>query len=289
MSWQNEWQAIAGHIRGFSASASLFLMSGGSDTFSVARKQLLPHAKKVYDLIKKFKEDYETILPPYVSECIATLIRERDALFSKTSPMVTGSEREDVQARLCVLDSIQAELAYHLSDFSIIAKRLSERAFLHLQRSIVADSSIRQKWLDAFNEGEVACEKLGGVHLLLHGIWAFKVHTPEERTDLVLQEPIRNLAEVGQAAEALILTEWKTVKNKSEQKKKAEEARRQASIYASSVLGGVELRQYRYLVLVSEKRLPEISDIQEGNIVYRHINIAVIPEPPSQAARTKSR
>jgi hypothetical protein len=66
----------------------------------------------------------------------------------------------------------------------------------------IADSSIRQKWRNAFDEGEVACEKLGGVHLLLHGIWAFKVHTPEERTDLVLQEPIRNLTEVGQTAEA---------------------------------------------------------------------------------------
>jgi hypothetical protein len=293
MNWRNEWQAIAGHIRGFAASANSFLKSGGgSDTFSVARKQLLPHAKRIYDILKKFKEDYETILPSHACECLSVLIREREELFSKTEPMVAGSAREDVQARLCILESIQAELTYHLSDFSAIAKRLSERGFLHLQRSIIADTSVKQRWCDAFNTkhgAEVACEKLGGVHLLLHGIWAFKVHTPEERTDLVLQEPIRDFAEVEQAAEALVLTEWKTVKRVSEQRKNAEAARRQASIYASSVLGGIELRQYRYLVLVSEDRLPETPDIREGGIVYRHINIAVDPKSPSQASRTKKR
>ena len=80
------------------------------------------------------------------------------------------------------------------------------------------------------------------------------------------------------------------VRHESEQKKKAKEAKRQASIYARSVLGGNELRQYRYLVLVSKSRLlPETPDIQEGDIVYRHINIAVDPKPPSQATRTKKR
>jgi hypothetical protein len=37
----------------------------------------------------------------------------------------------------------------------------------------------------------LACEKLAGVHLLLHGIWAFKVHAAGERTDLVFPQPSR--------------------------------------------------------------------------------------------------
>jgi hypothetical protein len=199
----------------------------------------------------------------------------RPTFFSRTEPMVSGSEREDVQARLCILVSFQAELTYYLSDFSAVAKRLSERAFLHLQRSIIADPSVKQRWRDAFEKGEVDCEKLGGVHLLLHGIWAFKVHTPEERTDLVFQEPISDLIEVEQTAEALVLTEWKVVKNVSERQKKAEEAHKQAARYGRSVLGGIELKQYRYLVLVSEDRLPETPDFQDGDIIYRHIKPTV--------------
>ena len=64
-------------------------------------------------------------------------------------------------------------------------------------------------------------QEFGGAHLLLHGIWAFKVHTPEERTDLVLQEPIRDYDEVERAAEALVLTEWKIVRNASQWEEKA--------------------------------------------------------------------
>jgi hypothetical protein len=101
---------------------------------------------------------------------------------------------------------------------------------------------------------------------------------------------------VEQTAEALVLTEWKTIKGGSDPKEKASEARRQASIYASSVLGGIELKQYRYVVLVSEDRLREkIEDWPEGEIVYRHINLAVYPASPSgkktasQAARTRNK
>jgi hypothetical protein len=212
----------------------------------------------------------------------------RPTFFSRAGPMVAGSAREDVQARLSILESFQAELTYYLSDFSAVAKRLSERAFVHLQRSIVADPTVRKRWIDAFEatRGEEACEKLGGAHLLLHGIWAFKAYTPEERTDLVLGEPLKDLTEVESVAEALILTEWKLVNNIAEQERKAEQARKQASRYASSVLAGIELRQYRYLVLVSKDWLPGIPDIQEGDILYRHINIAVDPQTPSRAARS---
>jgi hypothetical protein len=283
MSWRNEWQAISGHIRGFAASAQSFLKSGGSDTFSVARKQLLPHAKRIYGIIKKFKEDYEAVLPSHACECLSVLIRERAALFLKSEPMVAGSEREDVQARLCILESIQAELTYHLSDFSTIAKRMSERAFIHLQRSIVADRSVRDRWCEAFDTGEPACEKLGGIHLLLHGIWAFKVNAEGERTDLVFGEPLISLTEVETAAEALVLTEWKLVRNPASLESIAADAMKQASRYAAGALAGLELAQYRYLVLVSQDVLQKMPRDQiEGEVTYRHINVAVKPGPPSK-------
>src|SRR5262245_444964 len=114
MSWQNEWHAISGHIQGFAASSKSFLQSGGSDTFSVARKLLLPHAKRIYDTIKKFKEEHETTLPSHACECLSVFIGDRAALFSETKPMTSGSEREDTQARLCILEYLQAELTYHL-------------------------------------------------------------------------------------------------------------------------------------------------------------------------------
>ena len=56
-----------------------------------------------------------------------------------------------------------------------MALRITERAFAHLQRSIIADDEIRKKWLSAFSDGETKCEKLGSVHLLSHGVWDLKL------------------------------------------------------------------------------------------------------------------
>ncbi len=66
-------------------------------------------------------------------------------------------------------------------------------------------------------------------------------------------------------------------------KNKAEEAYKQASVYASSSLAGFELAGYRYLVLVSNGRLNNLPpDRKAENVIYQHINIAVEPEVPSK-------
>ena len=72
----------------------------------------------------------------------------------------------------------------------MVIRTRSERAFAHLQRHFVADAECRDKWTSAFTDGEVACEALRALHLLLHGLWAFKVDNAGARTDLVFQEPL---------------------------------------------------------------------------------------------------
>ena len=48
-------------------------------------------------------------------------------------------------------------------------------------------------------------------------------------------------------------------------------------------LASIDLAAYRYAVLVPERHLDPIADIQEGDVTYRHINIAVDPEVPSRS------
>ena len=81
-----------------------------------------------------------------------------------------------------------------------------------------------------------------------------------------------------------MLTEWKKVKTQTEASTKAEQARKQAALYKAGILGGIELANYRYIVLVSEEQLNRIDDIEENGVTYRHINIAVAPLSPSKAA-----
>jgi len=144
------------------------------------------------------------------------------------------------------------------------------------------------RWRKAFDQSETACEKLGAAHLLWHGIWAFKVNTEGERTDLIMGDALHNRRDdIEEVAEALVLTEWKKVAKESELPKARNAAHKQAKLYAGSSLAGVELDAYRYLVLVTLRGLEMPPNIQEAGVLYRHINIAVAPFVPSHAARQR--
>ena len=159
---------------------------------------------------------------------------------------------------------------------------MSERAFQHLQRSIVADLTVLARWHEAFKQGELACEKLGAAHLLSHGLWGFKASGAGEATDLVFAEPL-NLTAVESAAEALVLTEWKLIRKPSEIVSQAKAAHNQAARYARGLLGGLELRDYRYLILVSEAFIGCPEDFTEDDVRYRYVNIAVSSSCPSKS------
>jgi hypothetical protein len=173
-----------------------------------------------------------------------------------------------------------------LADRQEIIRARSERAFLHLQRSLAVDPDLRAKWFAAYKSGEPQCEALGSVHLLAHGVYAFKVHAKGARTDLVFNEPLDPAIE-RRGLEGLVLTEWKLGDEKNAPAR-FQEARTQAELYGAGPLAGGELRAYRYLVLVSVKALPSTlvpPDIASGGVIYRHINISVDPDVPSRQAR----
>ncbi|HIJ44324.1 MAG: hypothetical protein QF511_00225 [Rhodospirillales bacterium] len=119
-----------------------------------------------------------------------------DEFVTKSSTLITDTSgsrdarKKRVWAALVLLGAFETEISFILSDVQEVIRARSERAFAHLQRSVVVDQAFREKWIAAFKKGEVACEKLGTVHLLLHGIWAFKVDAAGARTDLVESDPV---------------------------------------------------------------------------------------------------
>ena len=93
---------------------------------------------------------------------------------------------------------------------------------------------------------------------------------------------MRDTSEAERTSETLVLTEWKLVHTEAELEQKIKQAHAQANRYASGILAGLELAQYRYLVLVSEPVLDMPPYESEADITYRHINIAVKPNSPSR-------
>src|SRR5262249_41671343 len=150
-------------------------------------------------------------------------------------------------------------------------------------RVLAIDDDVSKRWLAAFEHHETRCEKLGALHLLSHGVYAFKADAYTGRTDLILGETPST--EDIQAAAALVLTEWKLVRDGEDHAAKAVEGQIQARRYANVELGAFELRTIRYVVLVSREPIKTLTDQQEGDVTYRFINVAIVPGTPSTEAR----
>ncbi|MBW2619275.1 MAG: hypothetical protein JRC92_10410 [Deltaproteobacteria bacterium] len=280
MSWRTEWKAISARIEGLSEAGRLFAQlcfSQSADPYGTMKNVLLPHAQSVFNDIKQYKESYQSILPPAAATSIDRFIEDSRQIFESNNI----NKKEGFKFILPCLASFRAEFTFQLSDNQAEARRITELAFVHLQRLIIADQYYKKRWGDAFREGETACEKLGAVHLLHHGVWAFKASAENERTDLILGEPLKDLSQVESTAVALVLTEWKVIRSSNELNKQAKQAFKQASVYGSSSLAGFELAGYRYLILVSEGRIEMPPDRNENGVIYQHINIPVKPKYPS--------
>ncbi|MEZ0219112.1 MAG: hypothetical protein ACAH22_02330 [Tardiphaga sp.] len=202
------------------------------------------------------------------------------------------NSRSAIEA-VVALSLLGSEMTYVLTDRQELLRSRSARAFLHLQQTLMASGATRKEWREAFKAGgEVPCEKLGGTHLLLHGIYAFKAAAAGAETDLVFGEPL-DISEVARTSEGLVLTEWKVADDEKEAAGKFEEAFAQSQRYSVTALASVILRAYRYNVVVTEKPLPqpivEAGRREKEGIIYVPINIAFDPVRVSAQAKADVR
>lgn len=288
MNWQIEWHALSARIKGILDAGSFFytaLHHSSEDSRSVKKKILIKEAEKIVSSLKSFSEKYQSVFPSAAVECLRGFLSKPEI----TEPTFFKPDRTwesgNVQFALTSLAAFQSEFNYIIADTQYIVRRIIERAFIHLQRCIVVDDEVRHKWMEAFNAHETKCEKLGALHLLHHGVWAFKADATGGKTDLILNEPLPSATVIEGTADTLVLTEWKLIKSPNMLLSKIQEARKQAEIYGSDVLGGIEIRNYRYLVMVSESRLEMPDDSIKNGTTYRHINIAVNPGNPSKESK----
>jgi hypothetical protein len=285
MTWIDEWRAIAARSNAQLVVGNMMMQvfqKNNEDPLAMSAT-LSAQVQDTNANLRTFVTRHRNILPPTAADAIDTYLQTADQ-----KNYIAGNPLQMLASKLVKLLCLSSEVEYHLTDFAELTRRTSERAFLHLQQCIVANSDTQDRWQTAFAQHETACEKLGAAHLLLHGIYAFKIDAAGGRTDLVFMDrPIQDM-EVARVADALVLTEWKKVKDKDKPEDKAAEARNEAQRYQSGILSGSELAAYRYIVLVSKDWLPEIPDHLVHEVTYRHINIAVSPSTPSVAARKQA-
>lgn len=284
-----KWKIISLKIDGIKTSSEFLInaLKCKTDYGIGLQKHIIKQIKETIDDISEFKKlmnnntDYNSI------EAIISLeefCQER-GLYHNDSAMTDDMQIVLMVSLLTRMLLMQNEVSYYLEDHQRKIKNISEKAFLHLQRKIIADPDENKKWKAAI-EREIECEKLGSLHLLWHGIWAFKVNADGERTDLIFNDEVLNIkdSDLG-AVSGLVLTEWKVLRSGENATSKFSEARNQARMYTKGSLAGVELAKYRYAIVVSEENIHTPDDILDNNIIWRHINIAINSKSPSERSR----
>jgi hypothetical protein len=277
------WRPISARIKGLERAAAVhagFLGAHNKSAYG-ADKDLQRHCEEIQRNIEQFQDTFRNLLP-------ATTLAAIDRFKADAGAQIKGNPAGDallVRTIIVKLVAFESEMTYSLDSPMERVRSASELAFMHLQRLIVVDDDYRKKWQTAFDAGETHCEKLGGVHLLWHGIWAFKVDSVGGATDLVYPEPLATGS--TPVALGMVLTEWKKTDN--EPTAAYETARRQAELYSGGVLAGLELTSHRYLVVVTKKQFMPPQDVTKDAVTFRHINIAIEPELPSVAAKKRAR
>jgi hypothetical protein len=271
-----EWNAISARITALVEAGGFFLRTNDNDLYGTS-SVLIGNVKATCDRIKSFRDTHANHLAPDAQQCLNGFVRD-------TNIVTQVSGFPGVVAAITMLASFRAEFEYHISDAAEATRSTMLRAFLHLQRSIVADQVVRERWTDAFNRKETTCEALGACHLLAHGIWAFKTSAEGERTDLVLGGELEITDEIRRASRGLVLTEWKLVRDGEDPVAKLEQAKTQAERYSKGILAGFEVESPRYLVIISK----DFVDLPPSSINYEHRNIATDPSSPSRSTRRSS-
>lgn len=282
MTTLDSWPALSARIRGLGAASHLAgrLLSPNLDA-SPGLLELQKQANDVLQELEKFHVSLGTSAPNVVV-AIMRLLGTAGPMFANSSALSPDSRLSHIRSGLVMIAAAEAEISYLLRDRQAAILSRANRAFVHLKRLIMVDENVKSKWQGAYKAGEPDCERIGAVHLLGHGVWAFKAHASGGRTDLVYQEPLTDLDEVRRTADGLVLTEWKRLVKGESPEKRFEDARRQSEDYATGVLAGTELRSYRFAILVSKHQVETPGDRQVGDITYRHVNIAVEPHTPSK-------
>jgi hypothetical protein len=265
---------------GCTLEASTFILHCPVNDAGFSTNILIETCKNAATAVKSLSI-YKNVMPPMAIDALDRF----ENWWNETAKLNTNG-LEGVMAYTAILASFRSEFDHLFADCESIIRNRAALAFLHLQRSLVVDPGLRNKWEDAFAEktGELSCERLGAVHLLSHGVYAFKTDAIGERTDLILGNRLVVDDDIAAGTSGLVLTEWKLVRDADKPEAQRIIAKKQASRYSEGPLAGFELSSERYLVLVGQKEFTVTPHERDGAILYKSIPIVLNREVPSKAA-----
>lgn len=280
------WRPLSDRIHGLNEAAKLdAALRPGNPAMTGSTTFLAKQCEEIFAELEAFKNSFSSTLPPAALAVLEQAPRLHSRSIACGGPAVEIN-RGSTSNSLVHLQAIESAVTFSLSGLEEQILSTTERALQHLQRSLIVDDTLRDRWIQAFDQREDHVEALGAVHLLGHGIFAFKVNAAGARTDLVLPDVIPG--DISRYSSGIVLTEWKLAKAPDNPETRFAEARAQAALYASGPLSAIELRRTRYAIVVTKGPVQCPADDEQKGVTYRNVNISLTPVAPSKAARNQS-
>ena len=293
MSYRRDWVSLAARIQGHARVAAFLLESASEDPEDLHKAigaEILPATTDTFRHLNDYLAEFRAALSPGIVKALDGFGARHKEFFEKDSSKGSISSPAQnlrrLRAAAALLESLRVEVDHFISaDEDPVFSERVERALLHLQRQLDIDADgQRSRWKKAFDEKtEVAIERLGGIHLLSHGLYGFKADPGGGRTDLILGTP-PDPALLERAATPLVLTEWKKVKPRdstNDVTEQFEAARRQLERYKRA-LASLELHSVCFGVIVSTSNAQMLPDeTLASGVRLRWVNIAIEPTRPA--------
>jgi hypothetical protein len=201
MNWIAKWRAVSAHILSLGEAGNYLIQAFQANEGNYGSVNLvLRELEQIGRELQAFFNQYQSQLPPSAAEYLRERLEQYSALTHSLDQAPSSGKIQGVAAVLM----IRAHFEYLIHDTEIEGRNATELAFEHLRRLIVVNEKIREDWADAFKQREERSESLGAVHLLSHGIWAFKVTGSGAATDLVYREPLVQSPILQRTARALV-------------------------------------------------------------------------------------
>src|SRR5262249_17806597 len=162
MSYPERWVALATKIKGLQQAGELYsrFQSYQMEDSYGAGKFLREQCAVAVQALETFRSDFDATLPSEAKTRIDYFLRTSLARAAKDP----STEERGTRAALIGLAGIEAEITFILSGRQEQIRARSERALLHLQRTLAVDEEVSAKWKKAHDKNEIACERRGSIH-----------------------------------------------------------------------------------------------------------------------------
>ncbi len=280
MNVTENWRIISRRILSLRNAAELYGLFQCSNTTDIGSAAYLSEQViSILEALKDFRGRFSPTLPQEALDVLAAFVTCAEA------KMKQERELKESRTGVVLLVGFESHMSALLAGTQEIIRTRTERALLQLRWQLIVDESIREKWRVAFKD-ERLCEGLGAAHLIGHGICAFKVRAGHSETDLIINEPLEELAN-SPAIDGFVPTEWKRVTDANVDTQ-LDDARGQLALYQQGALSSMTLSAVRYVIAVSLEALKvPLQDVVDNGVTYRQINLVVDSIPPSKEVKKR--